>query len=126
MFSTTRLVERIREEYAAMPGLKLTRDQACRLWGVGQATCTAALDALLAEGFLHQTGTGKYVALPRPGGSALASAGDQLSTSVVLRCPHCGKRNVLEQTQSLRGHDLTGTIRCEACYRILIVHQQSA
>jgi hypothetical protein len=125
MFSTTRLVERIREEYAAMPGLKLTREQACRLWGVGQATCTAALDALLAEGFLHQTGTGKYVALPRPGGAAFAANADQLST-VVLRCPHCGKRNVLEQMQSLRGHDVTGTIRCEGCHRILTVHQQSA
>ena len=49
MFSTTRLVERIREEYAAMPGLKLTPEQACRLWGVGHETCAAALETLLAE-----------------------------------------------------------------------------
>ena len=65
MFSTSRLVERIRNEYTAMPGLKLTEDQVCRLWGVGHDTCSAALDVLLTECFLHQTGTGKYIALPR-------------------------------------------------------------
>ena len=122
MFSTTRLVERIREEYAAMPGLKLTRDQACRLWGVGHETCAAALEALLAEGFLHETGTGKYVALPRPG----ASSAGNLSASVALRCPHCGKRNVLELTPPVAGRSLTGTVRCEGCHRILSVHQKSA
>jgi hypothetical protein len=78
--STTRLVERIREEYAAMPGLKLTREQACRLWAVGHE-CEAALEALLAEGFLHQTGTGKYVTLPRPGGSAAGVAVNQLKSA---------------------------------------------
>jgi len=126
MFSTTRLVERIREEYAAMPGLKLTREQACRLWGVGHDTCAAALQALLAEGFLHQTGTGKYVALPRPGGSAAGVNADQRSDSVVLRCPHCGKRNVLELAAPVSAHALTGTIRCEGCHRILSGHQESA
>lgn len=126
MFSTARLVERIREEYVAMPGLKLTREQACRLWGVGHETCTAALETLLAEGFLHQTGTGKYVALPRPGGAAVGINADLLSASVVLRCPHCGKRNVLEQAQPVPGHDLAATVRCEGCYRILSVHQRSA
>ena len=125
MFSTTRLVERIREEYAAMPGLKLTREQACRLWGVGHETCAAALETLLREGFLHQTGTGKYVALPRPGSSASINA-DQLSDAVVLRCPHCGKRNVLELAQAIPGHELTGTVRCVGCYRVLSLHQRSA
>src|SRR6478672_11668903 len=115
MVTIIRLVERIREEYVAMPGLKLTREQACRLWGVGHETCTAALEVLLAEGFLHQTGTGKYVALPRPGGSAVGVNATQLSPSIVLRCPHCGKRHVLEQAQGALGHDLTGTLRCEAC-----------
>jgi len=123
---TTRLVERIREEYAAMPGLKLTREQACRLWGVGHETCAAALEALLAEGFLHETGTGKYVALPRPGGSAAGLDADQLSDSVVLRCPHCGKRNVLELAAPVPGRALTGSVRCEGCHRILSFHQKSA
>ena len=109
-----------------MPGLKLTRDQACRLWGVGHETCAAALDVLLAEGFLHQTGTGKYVALPRPGASAARINADEDAVSVVLRCPHCGKRNALELTPAVAGRPLTGTVRCEGCHRILSVHQQSA
>jgi DNA-directed RNA polymerase subunit RPC12/RpoP len=126
MFSTTRLIERIREEYAAMPGLKLTHEQACRLWGVGQETCTAALEVLLTEGFLHRTGTGKYVALPRPARSTAGVGAETLSASVILRCPHCGKRQELEQAQPVLGHGLSGTVRCEACHRILIVHQRSA
>jgi len=124
--STGRLVERIREEYAAMPGLKLTREQACRLWGAGHETCAAALEALLAEGFLHQTGTGKYVALPRPGGSAAGNGANQLPDAVALRCPHCGKRNVLELAQPVSGHALTEAVRCEGCHRILTLHQKSA
>lgn len=123
MVSTTRLVERIREEYVAMPGLKLTQEQACRLWGVGHETCTAALDALLAEGFLHQTGTGKYVALPRPGGAALGMHTEQLSA---MRCPHCGKRNMVEHAQTVLGHALAPTVRCEGCHRIISFNQQSA
>ena len=123
MLSTTRLVERIREEYVAMPGLKLTREQACRLWGVGHETCTAALDALLAEGFLHQTGTGKYVALPRPGGAALGMDAEQLSA---MRCPHCGKRNMVAHAQTVLGHELAPTMRCEGCHRIISFNQQSA
>jgi len=121
--STSRLVERIREEYSAMPGLKLTREQACRLWGVGHETCTAALEALLAEGFLHQTGTGKYVALPRPGGAALNGSAEHLTA---LRCPECGKRNMVDLARTVRGHDLAQTIRCEGCHRILSFSQRSA
>jgi hypothetical protein len=124
--STTRLVERIREEYAAMPGLKLTREQACRLWGVGHETCAAALEALLSEGFLHQTGTGKYVTLPRPGGTAAGIDPNQLSDSLVLRCPHCGQRNVLELALPVSGQALTGAVRCEGCHQILSLHQKSA
>jgi hypothetical protein len=123
MVSTTRLVQRIREEYVAMPGLKLTREQACRLWGVGQDTCTAALDALLAEGFLHRTGTGKFVALPRPGSTAVAVHAEQLSA---MRCPHCGKRNMVAHAQAVPGHDLTPKVRCEACHRVIAFHQRSA
>jgi len=126
MFSTTRLVERIREEFGAMPGLKLTREQVCRLWGVGHETCDAALDALLAEGFLHQTGTGKYVALPRPGGPAVGIDAELVSARLALRCPHCGKRNVVEEAQTVLGRDLMGSVRCEGCHRILNFHKQSA
>jgi hypothetical protein len=118
MYSTTRLVERIREEYAAMPGLKLTHEQACRLWGVGREACAAALDVLVAERFLHQTGTGKYVALPRAGDALLGIDAGQLSA---VRCPHCGKRNM-----AVRGHGPATTVRCEGCHRIITLNQQSA
>jgi predicted RNA-binding Zn-ribbon protein involved in translation (DUF1610 family) len=124
MFSTTRLVDKIREEYVAMPGLKLTREQACRLWSVGHETCTAALNVLLAEGFLHQTGTGKYVTLPRPGGTALSMNVEQLAA---LHCPHCGKRMMVARAQMVRGlHELALTVRCECCYRLINFYQQSA
>jgi hypothetical protein len=126
MSSTARLVERIRQEYAAMPGLKLTREQACKLWGVGHDTCAEALDVLLAEGFLQRTGTGKYVALPRAPRAPLGVSAERLPSSMTLRCPECGKRNVVELTQTLIGHDLASTIRCEACHRILNFVQRSA
>jgi hypothetical protein len=120
MSSTARLVERIRNEYAAMPGLKLTREQVCRLWGVGHDTCAAAIDALLAEGFLHQTGTGKYVALPRPAGSAASLAADAPATTPSLRCPHCGKLNIVPQpVRAAQGHLVEMTMRCEGCQRII-------
>lgn len=123
MVTIIRLVERIREEYVAMPGLKLTREQACRLWGVGHETCNAALDTLLAEGFLHRTGTGKYVALPRPGGVALGMDAEQLSA---MRCPHCGKRNMVAHASTILGHELAPTMRCEGCHRIITFNRQSA
>ena len=68
MLSTTTLINRIRVEYQSLPGLKLTVEQARRLWAVDDQTCGAALEALIAEGFLHRTGTGKFIALPRPSG----------------------------------------------------------
>jgi predicted RNA-binding Zn-ribbon protein involved in translation (DUF1610 family) len=124
MLSTTRLVERIRAEYVAMPGLKLTREQACRLWGVGHDTCTAALNVLLAEGFLHQTGTGRYVALPRPAGTALSMSVEQLAA---LHCPHCGKRILVAHAQMVRGlHELALTVLCDACHSLINFYQQSA
>jgi hypothetical protein len=125
MFSHTRLVERIRQEYVAMPGLKLTRDQVCRLWGVGQDVCDVALQTLLTEGFLHQTGTGKYVALPRPAGAALA-VGQGGDAAASLRCPHCGKRNTINVTGMSIGHERDITIRCEACQRVVSFSKQTA
>jgi len=126
MFSTARLVERIREEYMAMPGLKLTREQACRLWGVGHDTCEAALVTLLAEGFLHETGTGKYVALPRPAGVSIAIDAARAAATSVLRCPHCGKRHTIELEQTHAGHGAGQKVRCAACHRIITVTQQTA
>jgi hypothetical protein len=118
MSSTARLVERIRDEYAAMPGLKLTREQVCRLWGVGHDTCTAALDVLLAEGFLHQTGTGKFIALPRPARMAVAAPTGDTRASPSIRCPHCGKLNAPDDVAPPAGH-YDVPIRCAACHRVI-------
>jgi hypothetical protein len=117
MFSTSTLVDRIRIEYETMPGLKLTKEQACRLWGVDGQTCGAALEALIEEGFLHRTGTEKYVALPRPAGRVLR-VGDAAPATRPVRCPHCRKLNTMEPEDAGR-QPLSGSFRCVACHRIV-------
>ncbi len=56
------LLTRIRGEYREMPGLRLTFEQACRLWQVDAATCRSVLEQLVAERFLHRTHDGAYCA----------------------------------------------------------------
>jgi hypothetical protein len=58
---TPQLLTRIRAEYREMPGLRLTLLQARRLWGVDVMTCSAALAALEAAGFLSTTRDGAFV-----------------------------------------------------------------
>ena len=55
------LLQRAREQYRAMPGLKLTRPQATRLFGVAPSVCAAMLRALVMEKFLFRTGEGVFV-----------------------------------------------------------------
>ena len=55
------LLARIRSEYREMPGLRLTLHEARRLWGLDTKTCSAALTALLASGFLSSTRDGAFV-----------------------------------------------------------------
>jgi hypothetical protein len=117
MFSTSTLVDRIRIEYQTMPGLKLTKEQACRLWGADAETCSAALQALIDQGFLHRTGADRYIALPRPAGRALR-AGEANVPSSSVRCPHCLKLNTMEPEQAHQD-GLSGTFRCVACHRIV-------
>ena len=57
------LLSRVRGEYLEMPGLRLTFAQACRLWHLEATTCTAVLEALIAERFLHRTEDGAYLVL---------------------------------------------------------------
>jgi hypothetical protein len=61
------LLIRIRGEYTEMPGLRLTRAQARRLWNLDQAACEDILTALVREEFLSETTDGTY--LRRGGGS---------------------------------------------------------
>ena len=51
---------RIRGEYSEMPGLRLTADQATRLWSLDHETCVHLLDALIDEGFLRLDEFGRY------------------------------------------------------------------
>jgi Fic family protein len=59
--TTALMMWRIRGEFLEMPGLRLTSEQAARLWHVDAATCTAVLSRLVAERFLTRTRTGAYV-----------------------------------------------------------------
>jgi len=106
-----RVVERIRAEFAAVPGLKITSPQACRLWNVSEETCRAALDALVADRFIWLAPSGRYVALPSPGDGV---DGRHLA---VARCPFCQKRHTLRRDQTTGDRNAT-TLRCEGCLRV--------
>jgi DNA-directed RNA polymerase subunit RPC12/RpoP len=114
MLSASTLATWIRAEYESLPGLKLTREQACRLWSVQGDTCDEALQTLIDEGFLQRTGAGKFVCLPRPRGQS-AQAGARDRREMQLRCPHCFRRIVVEPSDGAQG----GTsYRCEGCRRL--------
>jgi hypothetical protein len=57
------LLTRVRAEFLEMPGLRLTRVQAQRLWDVGSAPCQQALDTLIDTKFLYVTPSGAYARL---------------------------------------------------------------
>jgi hypothetical protein len=61
--ATTRaenLLERIRGEYLALPGLRLTVAQARRMWTLEDRECADLLSALVESGFLRTTNDGRY------------------------------------------------------------------
>ena len=51
---------RIRSEFASLPGLSLTSEQARLLFDVDRGTCERILDALVVEGFLSRTAQGGF------------------------------------------------------------------
>ncbi len=55
-----RLLSTIWSEYAEMPGLKLTREQAQRLWAVDESTCTEVLESLVAAKLLIRGADRQY------------------------------------------------------------------
>jgi hypothetical protein len=75
-------VERISAEFVEMPGLRLTVQQAARLWALDPAMCKALLDTLVDAQFLriHRDGTyarasdGRHVPRPQPAKAAPAKA----------------------------------------------------
>jgi hypothetical protein len=59
------LIERIRSEFLEMPGLRLTCQQASRLWHLDDRTCDAVLQRLVGERFLWCTASGAFVRADR-------------------------------------------------------------
>ena len=59
----TPLLTRIRGEYLEMPGLRLTFEQAQRLFGVDRSLCKMLLDALVEAQFLGIRSDGAYARL---------------------------------------------------------------
>ena len=57
------VLQRIYSEFLEMPGLRLTCQQAQRLWGLDAATCVAAVELLVERKFLHRTARGMYARL---------------------------------------------------------------
>ncbi len=55
------VLRRARAEYLEMPGLRLTRAQAQRLWGLDTRTCEQLLSALTETRFLAKTRDGAFV-----------------------------------------------------------------
>ncbi len=54
------LLQRAKADYAEMPGLVLTAEQARRLWGADETVCFGVLDALVNEAFLVRAEGGRY------------------------------------------------------------------
>ena len=55
------LVRRVQMEFMEMPGLRLTSQQACRLWNLDAHTCDRILAILSDEQFLARTRDGAYL-----------------------------------------------------------------
>jgi hypothetical protein len=57
----TETLRRVKAEYFEMPGLRLTRAQAARLWGIDERLCDAVLSALVEARFLDCTRNDAFV-----------------------------------------------------------------
>jgi hypothetical protein len=61
--SREQILNRIRSEFLEMPGLRLTRPQAQRLWAMDEQTCREVLDSLTDARFLQRGDDGAYARL---------------------------------------------------------------
>jgi hypothetical protein len=59
-FRTMELRHRVRGEFTGMPGLRLTLEQAMRLWSFDRPTCVEVLTQLRSAKFLELDPTGRY------------------------------------------------------------------
>lgn len=56
----TELLSRVRGEFREMPGLRLSLEQAMRLWSLDRATCVELLNQLRSNKFLDLDSRGQY------------------------------------------------------------------
>jgi len=54
------LLRRVRGEYREMPGMRLTFEQAMRLWNIDRQACATVLNSLVASRYLAIDGFGRY------------------------------------------------------------------
>lgn len=54
------LLRRVHGEFREMPGMRLTAEQAMRLWSLDRTTCRSVLDSLVATHFLAIDAHGRY------------------------------------------------------------------
>ncbi len=59
--ATEEVLRRVQCEFLEMPGLRLTEQQARRLWGLDAASCAALLGALVDAQFLFRTRDGAFM-----------------------------------------------------------------
>jgi hypothetical protein len=57
------LLQRVYSEFLEMPGLRLTCQQARRLWGLDERTCLQLLESLVDAKFLCRPAHGMYTRL---------------------------------------------------------------
>lgn len=55
------LVQRVRSEFLEMPGLRLTPQQAARLWQLDSSHCEQIIELLVGSAFLRWTSSGALV-----------------------------------------------------------------
>ena len=56
-----RLLDRVLGEYREMPGLALTVEQACRLWGCDADACQRVVDVLVERHLLRWSRDGRLI-----------------------------------------------------------------
>jgi predicted transcriptional regulator len=57
------LLKRVYGEFLEMPGLRLTCEQAQRLWGLDESACLQILESLVEAKFLYRSDRGMYTRL---------------------------------------------------------------
>ena len=59
-FDHLQIQSRVRAEFAEMPGMRVTLEQAMRLWSLNRETCESVIGELIASRFLQRDLHGRY------------------------------------------------------------------